>query len=147
MPIFRRLPWHSRLFSLHPWQPIQSIEITGDGIRLEKSGGKESLLWDELNNAIIVNQSTIRSRREILVISDILSFEARGRRIFIDLSLRTPHFERGLELRELLLEKLRPRIEKLSRITRLRSLFMIVSITLIIVVPLLYFFSSFFVQQ
>ncbi len=142
---FRRLPWHKRLRSLRFWQMIQAIEITNDGIRLERGGNWELASWDEIKNSTMTKQTYMTGTPKFahsirMARSEILSFDTPRGRISIDISLSTPHFEHNEDLRNILIKKLHPTIMKHSFVNRMHELFIIVCVILIVAVPLAYYF-------
>lgn len=65
--------------------------------------------------------------------SDMLSFEAGSRTFRIDISLLTPHFDHDMELRAIVMNRLRPRIEKQTWMQRMAFWSMVIVITAVIV--------------
>ncbi len=68
-----------------------------------------------------------------IVESDMLSFEAGGRKFRIDVSLLTPHFDHDMELRAIIMDRLRPRIEKQTWMQRMAFWSMVIVVTAVAV--------------
>jgi len=133
--------------------------MTDDGVRLLVGGAWKEFAWGDIRNPVITRQEYLPTRRRPSVLrlftpdeasllaverrkrpqgaaskagiveSDLLSFDAGDGTHHIDVSVLTPHFDHDLELRNIIFERMHPRIGKQAIGKRLNKLFAIVIAT------------------